>query len=340
MPKPKDGKTPTLDLDISEPAERLARSSPTAGEKSIEISRVENQIDALLSVFEDARHETENGVELWYARDLQEVLGYSNWQNFRKVIERAFVSCRDGGIDPAGHFVRIDGQAPWAPGEVFTDPSKNPRGGRPKENVILSRRAAYYIAENGDPSKLPIAVAQRYFAEQTRRQEIADQSVEALTEDQRRILIRDEVSEQQKGLASAAKASGVQSHTDFAIFQSEGYKGMYGGLSIDGIKKAKRIPGKDKVLDRMGSTELAANLFRLTQAEERLRRGDIHTKAAANETHRDIGRMVRKTMIEASGVPPEKLPAADHIKHARKRIEAVETEEETPALPAGKAKSK
>jgi DNA-damage-inducible protein D len=293
---------------------------------------IESQIDALLAAFEAARHVTENGVELWYARDLMKVLDYANWQNFRKVLERAHFSCNEGGVLPDGHFVRIDGAAAWLPGEVFTDPSKNPRGGRPKEDLILSRRACYLIAENGDPSKVPIAVAQRYFAEQTRRQEIADQSIEALTEDQRRVLIRTEVSEQQKGLASAAHASGVTTHKDFGVFQSEGYKGMYGGLNIDGIKKEKRITGSDKILDRMGSAELAANLFRLTQAEERLRRGDIKSKAVANKTHHDIGKMVRKTMIEASGVPPEKLPAAEHIRHARKRVEAMNEHDESRSL--------
>jgi DNA-damage-inducible protein D len=282
--------------------------------------RFQGQINQLLEALEEARHLTEDGAELWYARDLAAILAYANWQNFRKVVEKAWVSCGEGGVDPAGHFVRSDGSAPWKPTEVFTELNKNPRGGRPSEDVILSRRAAYLIAENGDPSKLTVAVAQRYFAEQTRRQEIADQSVEALTEDQRRVLIRDEVSEQNKGLAAAARSSGVRTALDFALFQTEGYKGMY-GLNVEGIKRAKGIGACEQVLDRMGSAELAANLFRLTQTEERLRKGDIGTKLAANRTHHEIGRKVRQAMIDISGTPPEKLPAADHIKNAKKRLE-------------------
>ncbi len=296
------------------------------------LSHAEKQIEILLEGFEAARYETESGTELWYGRDLQELFDYGTWAKFRAVIQRAWNSCRESGVDPAGHFVRADGQAPWKPDEIFSQAGKVSKRGPAQEDVILSRRACYLIAENGDPSKIPIAVAQRYFAEQTRRQEIADQSFEALTEDQRRVLIRDEVSDQQKGLASAAHASGITTPKDFAIFQTEGYKGMYGGLNVDGIKKAKGISGKDQVLDRMGSTELAANLFRLTQAEERLRKGDISTKAAANRTHHDIGKMVRKTMIEASGIPPEKLEAADHIKHARKRIASIGASEPTEKI--------
>ncbi len=291
-----------------------------AEEQTAGAEKFQTQINSLLEALENARHVTDDGVELWFARDLAVILAYANWQNFRKVIEKAWISCRDGGVDPAGHFVRADGSAPWTPSEVFTEASKNLKGGRPSENIILSRRAAYLIAENGDPSKLTVAVAQRYFTEQTRRQEIADQSVEALTEDQRRILIRNEVSEQNKGLAAAAHVSGVRTNLDFAVFQTEGYKGMY-GLKIDGIKRAKGIGDKEQILDRMGSAELAANLFRLTQTEERLRRGDIRTKAAANRTHHEIGRKVRQTMIDISGTPPEALAAADHIKHARKRLE-------------------
>jgi DNA-damage-inducible protein D len=289
------------------------------GDHAAAAQKFEGQINTLLDQLEGARHLTEDGVELWYGRELATVLQYANWQNFRKVIEKAWTSCQEGGVDQTRHFVRADGAAPWLPGEVFTEVSNNSRGGRPSEDVILSRRAAYLIAENGDPSKLSIAVAQRYFTEQTRKQEIADQSIEALTEDQRRILIRDEVSEQNKGLASAARSAGVRSNLEFAVFQTEGYKGMY-GLNVDGIKRAKGIGVREQILDRMGSAELAANLFRLTQAEERLRRGDIKTKAEANRTHREVGKKVREAMIDISGVPPESLPAADHIKHARKRI--------------------
>lgn len=324
-----------IDEDFEQAVERYVHTDPQELDEATSEKQFQRQIEALLAAFEDAKHVTENGVEIWFARDLMALFEYPRWQKFRSVVGRAYVSCRESGIDPAGHFATSTGAA-WTPDEVFTQKGKNPQGGRPQEDIILTRRAAYLIAENGDASKPPIAVAQRYFSEQTRRQEVIDQSVEALTEDQRRVLIRDEVIEQQKGLASAAHASGVKTPKDFAIFQTEGYKGMYGGLNVEGIKKAKGI-GRDAILDRMGSTELAANLFRLTQTEERLKRGDIKTKAAANRTHRDIGKKVRKTMQEISGVKPEDIEASDHIKHARKRVASVES---APELPEPKKKTR
>lgn len=304
---------------------------PTKLEQISDPAAAQRQIEALLAAFEDVRHENKAGTELWYCRDLMRLFEYAKWSNFRKVIERAWMACREAHTDPSGHFVQADGSAPWTPESFFTDPGKKSGRGRPSEDVIVSRYAAYLIAENADPSKPPVAFAQRYFAEQTRRQELADSAVEALTEDQRRVLMRGEVSEQQKGLAAAAASSGVKTPKEFAIFQTEGYRGMYGGLNVDGIKKTKGIPSRDAILDRMGSTELAANLFRLTQTEERLRQGDIHTKAEANRTHHAVGVKVRQAMKEISGTVPEKLAAADHIKHARKRVEALGA---SPALPA------
>jgi DNA-damage-inducible protein D len=317
-----------LPMKFDEVLDRLAQARSPELEDAAVIGRFERQIGALLSAFEEARHETETGVEIWYARDLMNLFGYPRWQKFRELLARARASLKGAGLDPDAHFRRADGGSPWNPDEVFTLEGKNPRGGRTSEDVIVTRRAAYLIAQNADPSKPPVAFAQRYFAEQTRRQEIADQSVEALTEDQRRVLIRDEVAEQNKGLASAARSSGVATPKDFAIFQTEGYRGLYGGLNVDGIKRAKGIGAREQILDRMGSTELAANLFRLTQTEERLRRGDIKSKVGANLIHHEIGRKVRSIMIENSGVPPEKIAPADDIKHARKRVEAVNT----PAL--------
>jgi len=319
----------TLPLDFDEALERFAQTDPSEVAEAAGVGDARRQIDALLTTFEEAKYQKDDGAELWFGRDLMALFEYQSWAKFRPVIERAWIACKEAGTDPTGHFVRMDGAAPWLPDEVFVLPGKNPRGGRPSEDVMLSRYAAYLIAQNANPSKAPVAFAQRYFAEQTRRQELADESVEALTEDQRRVLIRDEVSEQNKGLASAANASGVKTPKDFAIFQTEGYKGMYGGLNVDGIKRAKGIGPREKILDRMGSTELAANLFRLTQTEERLRRGDIKTKAGANKTANELGRKVRGFMVENSGVTPENIEPAEHIKHARKRVEAVNA----PSLP-------
>jgi DNA-damage-inducible protein D len=274
-------------------------------------------ITELLRAFEDAKHIDEHDVEFWQARELSLLLGYKRWENFETAIGRAKVACLNVGEDVADHFRDVT---------KMVDIGSGAR--REQQDYELTRFASYLIALNGDPHKDEIAAAQTYFAVQTRRQEIADiaeRQRPALSEDERRVLLRDEIKQHNKSLVSAAKSHGVAKPVEYAVFQNEGYKGLYGGLDKGGIQRRKKLADKQDILDHMPSAELASNLFRATQTEEqleKLRLRGMTGKSVANKTHFDIGKKVRKTIEEIGGTMPENYAAIEHVKEARKRVKS------------------
>lgn len=269
-------------------------------------------IEALVQAFEDAARRDDDGVEFWTARDMQRLLDYSDYRNFLNIVEKAKDASLSSGHSIADHFVDVTDMIEIGKGAV-----------REVDDIRLTRYACYLVAQNGDPRKRPVAFAQTYFAIQTRRQEIQDED-EAnyipLSEDEKRVLLRNEVKEHNKNLASAAKSAGVVYPFDFAIFQTFGYKGLYGGLDRPAIQRKKGLKAKQALLDHMGSTELAANLFRATQTEEKLRRDNVRGKDQANATHYEVGRKVRDTIREIGGTMPENLPPAEDIVKVGRRL--------------------
>lgn len=246
--------------------------------------------------FEQIKHVDENGVEFWFARDLQKVLEYAQWRRFHDSISRAKITCKSSGFEVSEHFADVGKSSPM------------PHGGtRILQDYKLTRYACYLIVMNGDPRKEVIALGQTYFAVKTRQQELIE-DFDELSEDQKRLAIRAEMIAHNKSLAEAAQQAGVITPKDYAIFQNKGYQGLYGGLGAKEIHARKGLKSGQKILDHMGSTELAANLFRATQTDEKLRRENIFGKAAANKTHYDVGRTVRKTIEELGGTMPEDLP--------------------------------
>lgn len=250
-------------------------------------------------IFEDIKHVNEYGQEFWYARELSKVLQYSDWRNFENAIFKAMEACKNSGQEVSDHF-----------GDVTKFTKIGGGKNRKISDYALTRYACYLIVMNGDPQKEVIALGQTYFAVKTRQQELIE-NYEQLTEDQKRIAIRGEMRKHNKSLAEAAQNAGVKSNLDFAIFQNRGYQGLYGGLGKQDIARRKGLNPKDDILDHMGSTELAANLFRATQTDEKLRRENIQGKEAANRTHYQVGRKVRETIWDLGGTMPEDLPTPD-----------------------------
>ena len=258
-------------------------------------SRVDKKHHA---TFERIRHVDADGNEFWLARPLAKVLDYSEYRHFLPVLERAREACRNSGQDAQDHFEDI---------LEMVDIGSGAR--RELPDVRLSRYACYLIVQNGDPGKPVIANGQTYFAMQTRRQELTDNAKFAqLSEDDKRLAIRNELATHNKYLAAVAKDAGVETSLDYAIFQDHGYRGLYGGLSAKDIHAKKGLKKSQKILDHMGSTELAANLFRATQTEEKLRRDHVQGKQRANQTHFEVGQKVRQTIHELGGTMPEALP--------------------------------
>ena len=258
-----------------------------------------------LTVFEQIKQSDKLGNEWWSARDMAKVLEYSEFRHFKPVVEKAKESCKNSGHVVLDHFEDVLGMIEIGKGAK-----------REFENIKLSRYACYLIVQNADSSKEVVALGQTYFAVQTRLQEIRqlDEYNRLDSEREKRLFLRNEMKNHNIQLADAAKDAGVIEPIDYAIFQNHGYKGLYGGLDAKGIHKQKKLKASQNILDHMGSTELAANLFRATQTEEKLRRENIKGKQKANTTHYEIGKKVRKTIKEIGGTMPENLPSVDSIK--------------------------
>ena len=263
------------------------------------------------SIFESIKHINEHGQEYWTARELQPVLEYTKWENFKVAITRAMEACKSSKIKDSDHFAEVRKMVTIGSGAK-----------RELEDYHLSRYACYLIAMNGDPRKTAIALAQTYFAVKTRQHALIEH-YEDLSEDQKRLAIRQEMKNHNKALADAAHDAGVITGRDYAAFQDSGYMGLYGGLRAKDIHERKGLKPSQKILDHMGSTELAANLFRATQTEEKLRRDHVKGKENANKTHFGVGKKVRQTIQELGGTMPEDLPTPDksiqQIERAQKK---------------------
>ena len=261
------------------------------------------------TLFESIKHFNEYGEEFWYARELQVALNYTEWRNFVKVIDRAIIACQNSENAVSDHFVEVNKtiDMPKSATKTIID-------------YKLSRYACYLIVQNGDSRKKVIALGQSYFAVKTRQQELIE-NFDDLDEDKKRLAIRNEMKAHNKSLAEAAKMAGISEPRDYAIFQNKGYQGLYGGLGRKEIHARKGLKKSQDILDHMGSTELAANLFRATQTDEKIRKENITGKEAANQTHYEVGKKVRQTIKDLGGTMPEDLPAP------KKSIKQIEREQ-------------
>ncbi|MEE1315155.1 MAG: DNA damage-inducible protein D [Faecalimonas sp.] len=258
--------------------------------------------------FEDIKTVREDGSEFWSARELAPALDYNKWENFSKVIKRAMIACEN-----SGHDIGCD----------FPEVRKIVEAGATKKPVLdyeLTRYACYLIVQNGDPRKEVIALGQTYFAIQTYRQEVADHFNE-LSEDNRRLVVRGDIKQWNQMLAETAHKAGVITNEEFAIFQNAGYMGLYGGLDVDDIHARKGLEVNQKILDYMGSTELIANLFRISQTEEKLRKDEVRGADKASSVHYNVGKEVRTAIEKIGGTMPEDLPTPE------KSIQQIEKEQ-------------
>lgn len=248
--------------------------------------------------FEDIKNIREDGTEFWYARDLSIALDYNKWENFHKVIKRAMIACENSGHNVFHDFPEVR--------KIVTAGATT----KPLLDYELTRYACYLIVQNGDPRKEVIALGQTYFAIQTYRQEVADR-FNQLDEDSRRLVVRGDIKQWNQLLAETAHNAGVITNEEFAIFQNAGYMGLYGGLTVDDIHEKKGLEVGQKILDYMGSTELIANLFRISQTEEKLRKDNISDANTATAVHHTVGKEVRKAIAEIGGTMPEDLPTPE-----------------------------
>ena len=264
----------------------------------------ENLLEITQQDFESIKHIDENGVEFWYARELMKVLNYSKWGNFIKVIDKAIKACKNSKMVIEDHFADVGKMVPIGS-----------TAEREQKDYKLTRYACYLIAQNGDSRKKAIALAQTYFAVQTRKQEISRQEYEELSEDEKRLYTRKNVKDKNKFLFNTAKNAGVK---NYGKFNNYGYKGLYNGETAKDIAHRKGIQEKEDILDYMSSTELAANLFRITQTDEVLKNKKINNENDAFKTHHNVGKEVRQTIKRIGGTMPEDLPTP---KKSTKQIE-------------------
>ena len=246
------------------------------------------------NTFESIKHIDENGTEFWYARELQQVLNYKEWRKFEGVIEKGKMACEQSNINTLDHFVGTDKMVQIGSGAI-----------RNSKDYKLTRYACYLIAQNGDSRKKVIALAQTYFAIQTRKQELSERDYNSLTEDEKRLYQRSLTKKGNYSLNQTAKKSGVK---NFDKFHNSGYKGLYNGETADDIAKRKGLRYREDILDNMGSDELIANLFRISQTEQKLKKDNIKTESEANQTHYNIGKNIRDVIAKNGGTMPEDLP--------------------------------
>ena len=256
-----------------------------------------NEIISNNTTFEDIKHIDEFGQEFWYARELMPLLEYTLWQNFNKVINRAMDACKGSNYNVFDHFIEVNKMIEIAKG-----------GKRKVIDYKLSRYACYLIAQNGDSRKSVIALAQTYFAIQTRKQELSEREHSSLTEDEKRFYQRDLTRKGNYSLNQAAKNAGVK---NFDKFHNAGYRGLYNGETANDIAKRKGLRYREDILDNMGSVELIANLFRISQTEQKLKRENIKTEKNANQVHYEVGSKIRNTIKELGGTMPEDLPTPE-----------------------------
>lgn len=267
--------------------------------------------------FESIKTVDEQGMEWWPSRKLAKVLTYNDYRNFLEVMRKAWTACHNSGQNPNDHFVRV------------TEMIKIGKGAeREVETWLMSRYVCYLAVQNANPSKTIVAQAQTYFAIQTRR---AEKQLDSpfTEEDEKRLILRREMRKHNSQLASAAKNAGVLTNKDYGIFQNAGYKGLYGGLDRKDIHERKGLKKNQEILDHMGSTELAANLFRATQTEDKLIRDGIKGKDNANRTHYEVGKKVRETIKELGGTMPENLPTPDSIKRLESKQKRLNEKKES-----------
>ncbi len=254
-------------------------------------------LDFVMRALDQKKRTAPNGEDYWMGRDIQIVLGYAEWRNFESVIKKAKMACDGSGVPSTYHFVETNKVISAGNGAELE-----------RADCYLTRYACYLIAMNGDPGKAEVATAQAYFAVQTRRQELSEQ--------EKRVALRERVQMSNRVLAGTARGAGV---TRFALFNDAGYRGLY-GMGLADIKRRKKIPPKDHLLDRAGRAELAANEFRITQTQQKLERERIQGERAAMQTHQSVGEEVRAAIRRIGGILPEDLPVEESIQKVKKQL--------------------